>query len=86
MMFALLLALGCAAGLLVSYAWLVEPAWLRVRRRVVRVDGWPVEMDGLTLLHLSDLHIGRATGRIRRFLAKAEAIPADLVVITGDFI
>ena len=73
-------------ALLAGYAFLVEPRWLLVRRRVVEVPGWPSSLDGFTILHLSDLHIGKGPSRVEGFLKRAADIPADIVVITGDFL
>jgi hypothetical protein len=76
---------------LLAYARFVEPAWLRIRYRRVSIPGWHVAAEadgspGLRILHLSDLHVGRSTGRIHRFIERAAAIPADIVAITGDFV
>jgi uncharacterized protein len=74
------------ATLLFIYARFIEPSWLRIRHRVVPISGWSKANDGLRILHLSDLHVGRSTGRVRRFVARAAAVPADIIVITGDFV
>ena len=81
-----LLLSAAALVLLAGYALLVEPAWLRVRRRLIHLEGWDPALDGLTILHLSDLHIGGAPGRADRLLRQAGRLPADLIAITGDFI
>ena len=73
------------AGVL-GYAVFVEPAWLRVRRVVIPVAGALADLNGLRILHLSDLHVGRANRRLAGFLRRAAAIDADVVVITGDFV
>ncbi len=83
--FVLVAVLGPLA-VLAGYAILVEPYWLLVRRRVIHVSGWPSSLDGLTILHLSDLHIGRGPSRVEGFLQRTADIPADVVVITGDFL
>jgi predicted MPP superfamily phosphohydrolase len=48
----------------------------------------PTALDGLTLLHLSDLHLGvaRDLADLDRFLARVDAGPLrpDLIVLTGD--
>ena len=80
------LAVVAVFSVLTLYGMFVEPNWLRVRRRLILVPLLPSEMDGMTILHLSDPHFrGRAT-RADRFFKVAEGIPADLVVITGDFL
>ena len=81
------LAVIAAIGLLaLAYARFIEPSWLRIRHLLVPVEGWPPSSAGLCILHLSDLHIGRSTQRMHRFIARAAAVPADIVVITGDFV
>ena len=81
------LAFAVVVGLAtVAYAHLIEPGWLRVRHRTIVVPGWHATADPLRILHLSDLHVGRANHLLARFMSSARAIPADLVVITGDFV
>jgi predicted MPP superfamily phosphohydrolase len=82
----ILIAVLGPPALVAAYAILVEPRWLRIRRRVVRVPGWPSSLDGLTILHLSDLHIGKGPSTVEGFLTRVVDIPADVVVITGDFL
>ena len=76
-----------AAGLMLAfYAYAIEPWWLRVRQRVLYLDGWAPALDGVRVLHISDLHIGHSTSRAVNFLERAAREDVDLVVITGDFI
>ncbi len=75
--------MGLVVGL---YGWLVERRWLLVRRRVVPIRGWDPALDGLCILHLSDLHVGLRPGVSERLLQRALAVPADVTVITGDFL
>jgi len=44
----------------------------------------PRAFDGLSLLHLSDLHITRWTGRLERWRAALARLNPDVAVITGD--
>ena len=83
-----LITLVAIAAATFAYARFVEPAWLRVRHRTLHVDGWRAsgQARSLRILHLSDLHVGRSTQRLTRFIARAADIPADVVVITGDFV
>lgn len=59
---------------------------------VSRVDlvipGLPEDLDGLKIIHLSDLHIGQflPRGMERRVADAANALDADLVVFTGDLL
>lgn len=48
----------------------------------------PPALDGLTILHVSDLHIRRpalASPPIRDLLDALDATPADLIALTGDY-
>ena len=64
----------------------------RRRYRVVTVDvpmaNLPSHLDGLRLVHLSDLHIGDFMPRaaIRRAVDLANTLKPDLAVLTGDVI
>jgi predicted MPP superfamily phosphohydrolase len=72
-----LLALGAAVG---AYAVFVERRWYRLVRH--RLDILPAETDGLTVLHLSDLHLTEDDHRAAEFLATLPR--ADVTVLTGD--
>lgn len=71
-----------------AYAHLVEPVWLKVRRLTLPLRGLPPHLDGLRLLHLSDLHVGSAVPL--RFLARVMEtvcrLAPDIIVLTGDFV
>src|SRR5581483_10102398 len=41
-----------------AYAYFVEPTWLRIRRLVVPLPTLPLGLDGIRIVHLSDLHAG----------------------------
>src|SRR5712691_10777662 len=64
----------------------------RLRYRVVTVDvplaHLPPSLDGLRIVHVSDLHIGDFMPRaaIRRAVDMINAVPPDLAVLTGDLI
>ena len=60
----------------------------RVRRFVLPIAGLPHDLDGLTIAHLSDLHVGRFTaGRVLREIARAtNELKPDLILFTGDLI
>ena len=68
---------------------LFEAQWLEFRRVEVPLDGLPPELDGFSILHLSDLHLGTVSFNGRTFRGAvewSEAEPADLVVLTGDLL
>jgi hypothetical protein len=74
----LITAYGCTVG--------------RLRYRIVNVEvpitALPPTLDGLRIVQLSDLHIGDFMPRaaIRKAVAMANTVEADLAVLTGDLI
>lgn len=78
-----LLALVLAGVLCVLYGAWFEHTWYRLRRYSLAI----LPTDGpatLTVLHLSDLHFVRHDPKKARFLASLP--PADVTVVTGDFL
>jgi uncharacterized protein len=75
-----------AAGL----GWtLFEAQWVELLEVEVQLDGLPEELDGLTIVHLSDFHLGTLSfnGRtLERAVRWAGESPCDLVVLTGDLL
>jgi predicted MPP superfamily phosphohydrolase len=80
-------ALGTAAALSLLYL-LFEAQWVRRRERTVEIADLPAELDGLTIAHLSDFHVGFGFSlnmrAMRRAVALTNAARPDLIVITGD--
>lgn len=78
-----------ACALLALWAFWIEPSRLVVNETALNLPRWSPALDGLRVVHLTDLHIGSPhTG-----LAKLEEVvrltneqQADVVVITGDFL
>ena len=60
----------------------------RVRRLVLPVAGLPAVLDGLTIAHVSDMHLGRLTTApvLRKMVRTVNDLRADLVLQTGDLI
>ncbi len=60
----------------------------RVRRFTLSIPTLPRVLDGITIAHVSDIHVGRYTrGRVLRDVVDTtNALHADLVVMTGDLI
>jgi uncharacterized protein len=61
---------------------------IAVERKTLRLMGLPMGLNGLTIAHLSDLHM---TGQIRRefydvVVDETNALSPDLVFITGDIL
>ncbi len=77
---------GLGAG--IGYAALLEPHWREITQVHVPVVGLPPHLDGYTIVHLTDIHHNRIAGRryLERIVAEANALDADMVALTGDFI
>jgi predicted MPP superfamily phosphohydrolase len=60
----------------------------RVRRFVLPIPNLPVDLDGLTIAQVSDMHVGRFTsGQVLEEMVRAvNELRADLVLLTGDLI
>src|SRR6476661_3164528 len=80
-------ALGAVATAGV-YARCIELHWLETVRRPLPIARLPETLVGKTLLQISDLHIGRrvSDAYIARAFAQANALNADLIAYTGDFV
>ena len=63
-----------------------EPA--RIHEVTVRLAGLPKSLEGFTLAHLSDLHIGAVLQEkyVDDLVARANSFKPDLVAITGDLV
>lgn len=71
-----------------GYAVKVEPRWLRVERRALRLPRLPSAFDGFTLAQISDLHFGRAVDPDYLIAAceQTTALRPDAIAVTGDFV
>jgi predicted MPP superfamily phosphohydrolase len=60
----------------------------RVRRFILPIPNLPVDLDGLTIAQVSDMHVGRFThGRVLEEMVRTvNDLRADLVLLTGDLI
>ncbi len=59
-----------------------------LREIEVPVQRLPAELDGLTIVQITDLHAGRTIGRnyVAKVVRQINALEPDLVVITGDLV
>jgi uncharacterized protein len=81
-------ALLAGGGLLAGWG-LFEAQWLERRELRVPVAGLPPELDGLSILHLSDFHAGTPSLNLRTMqaaVAYGVSQQPDMVVVTGDII
>ena len=76
-------AVGCG-----GYAHLLEPRWFDIEEVTVELARLPRALDGLTIVHLSDLHLGPYLGapELARVVEMVQRLRPQLVVISGDFI
>lgn len=61
---------------------------LRVRRFRIGLAALPRELDGMTIAHVSDLHVGKFTrpDALRQMADVVNGLHADFVAVTGDLI
>ena len=82
-------ALGAAAALSLCYL-VYESQWLRTVEHELRLADLPPDLDGFTVVQLSDLHAGSRPSLNLRTLRKAvdetRRIGPDLIAITGDLV
>lgn len=60
----------------------------RIRRFTIELPSLPRVLDGMTIAHVSDLHVGRFTqgAVLRDVVTRTNDLRADLVLFTGDLI
>jgi predicted MPP superfamily phosphohydrolase len=72
----------------VARAAFSEPYQLAVERHAVALPRLPRELDGLRVVHLSDIHHSPFTGReqVERAVEVANSLQPDIIALTGDYI
>jgi predicted MPP superfamily phosphohydrolase len=65
---------------------ILPPDHLEVTRRTIRLSGLPPALEGLRVLHVSDLHWHPGSELARMLPALAARLAYDVAVYTGDFI
>lgn len=82
--------LRAGAGLLglgtIVYAWAIEPYSIQVTERSIGIPDLPDSLDGLTICHLSDLHVGDFRRIERALVRRLSGREVDLCVVTGDLV
>lgn len=66
---------------------LYEAQWLQLRRLTLAIPGLVPGLQGIRILHVSDLHAGApgpGSRAINKFIAAAGGLDPDLVLFTGD--
>ncbi|MBC7807248.1 MAG: metallophosphoesterase [Akkermansiaceae bacterium] len=81
------LAVGACAGAYADARY-IEPRFIEVSRHTAFLPELPLELDGMVVAQLSDIHYGPITpeATIRDAIALAVREKPDLVALTGDFI
>lgn len=79
-------AVCCGAGAGLVDALVIEPRWLSVTSVTTTVPGLPAALEGLTIAHLSDLHLSSLGMLHDRLLEELRAASPTLTVVTGDLI
>ncbi len=71
-----------------GYAKYVEPHWLEITRHELPLENLPAALDGATLAHISDLHVGNLVDSeyLVDVLERTAALEPEVVAFTGDFI
>ena len=84
-----MLLLALATGAVGIGYMLFEAQWLRIRRVKLKPSGLPGSLNGLKLLHLSDLHAG-APGpgamAVDKLVEASKRTRPDIVLFTGDMV
>ena len=83
--FAATAALGVGAF---YYAIHIEPHWVHVAHRPMPLKNLPPDLEGKTIVQLSDIHVGRRVDDdyILSVFDRVRALEPDVVVFTGDFV
>ena len=78
--------LGTAAVL--SLVGLLQARCPRTKHVTVAIDDLPPELEGYRIVQWSDVHVGHTIQRpfVESLVAKTNALDADAVAITGDFV
>ena len=71
-----------------SLIGLVQARWPRVRRVAIPIENLPAELEGYRIVQWSDVHIGPTIQRgfVQCLVDRTNALDADAVAITGDFV
>jgi predicted MPP superfamily phosphohydrolase len=82
----LLAGAGALAGAAAVDAFGIEPQWLEVTVHDVPIAGLAHSLEGFTIAHFTDMHLGGIGRTEEKILATLKAHRANAVVLTGDAI
>jgi uncharacterized protein len=85
------LALIAAAGMpfaVSAYGAIAARSRKVVERVVIPIPGLPPQLDGLSIVQMSDIHSGlfMTEARMREHAAVASSLEPDIIALTGDFV
>lgn len=67
--------------------YLIEPNWIAVEQVTIQDSNIAARMQGLNVLHISDIHLRYKPGFLEKQLSsRINELQPDLLVITGDFL
>lgn len=83
-----LLQLSAVGTLPFLYSWQIEPFWVEFVQRKLPIKNLPQELEGKTLMQISDLHVGNRFdwNFLIESFQKAQDFNPDFVVYTGDYV
>ena len=84
-----LLGTAIAIGLLMAYAYFVEPRRFVVVEETIAVPHWDSQLNGFKVVAISDIHTGSnyaPVERLRLVVEKANEQNADVIVLLGDYV
>lgn len=72
----------------VTLGYLIVRSGPRLKKVHLKFPDLPPDLEGLRILHITDLHIGRnlPTNFVKKLVRVAQKHPADIVAMTGDMI
>lgn len=71
---------------LISIYCYAENNWIETENIKVGINNLPKELNGLKIVHLSDLHLPKNASSINSIINKVKQQNPDIIVITGDVI
>ena len=79
---------GTASGLAMLYGYWRGHRAIEIERRTLVLPTLPAGLDGLRIVHVSDLHVGPLSdrGALEDAFARVASLDADLVCVTGDIV
>ena len=74
---------------LATWAFVVEPASLRVQSYSITLPEWPHHLNGITIAVLADLHTGspfNGLQKLKEIVDRTNSAHCDIVLLAGDFV